>query len=41
MRQGAAGLDGGTACMTTTVKTERVVVHAATPSNPNNGGAWR
>jgi hypothetical protein len=27
-------LDGRTACMTTTVKTGCVVVHAATPSNP-------
>lgn len=41
MRQGRSGLDGSTACITTTVKTGCVVVPAATPSNPNSGGAWQ
>lgn len=34
MRRRRRGLDGWTACMTTTVKTDCDVVHAATPSNP-------
>jgi hypothetical protein len=41
MRQEAAEMDGCAACITTTVKTERVVVHAANPIQSNKGDAWQ
>jgi DNA replicative helicase MCM subunit Mcm2 (Cdc46/Mcm family) len=41
MRQNVGRLDGCTACITTTVKTECVVVHAANPIQSNKGDAWR